>query len=130
MSVLRRGFRIRGWETASREGAYPDALFAAAWVLLFAVIPFAGVYLKKRTEEMRCPQLATLDGRPALHFPGDRRGMRASAALYPALAILNVSAFLPDSAEETPHPVLLILWSPAALFLSYTLFGLFRIRSA
>lgn len=122
--IFGAAFGYGGWEMASEDGAYPDAVMAAAFVLFYAVIPFAALYAKKRTEEMKCPQHVTLHGRPALLFPGDRRGMRVSAVLYLVLAILNVSAFLPDSFHETPLPVLLILWSPAALFLSYTLFAI------
>lgn len=74
-------FGIGTWTAATEDGDLSGAALLGACTLLFLVIPFAGFSIKNRTAEILCPQQIEVDGQPALRYPGDRRGMRVSAAL-------------------------------------------------
>lgn len=111
------------WTSATQDHDYAGAAVIGAISLLTLSVPFVGISLKNRTEEIRCPKHVVVSGRPALHFPGDRRGMIGSAILYPLLAGPLVALCVPPPGEEF-HPSVVIFLIPAAFCFSYTLFAL------
>lgn len=115
-------FGHASWAAATQENDRRSATIFAALTLLFLVAPFAALYLKGRTEEILCPKHVMVHGRPALHFPGDRRGMKLSTMMYPVLAAVCIAFGLPSNGGEL-RPSAVIVWALAALFLSYPLFA-------
>lgn len=111
------------WTAATQDNDRWAATFSASIALLFLVVPFAGAFLKKRTAEIQCPKYVQVQGRPALHFPGDKRGMQVSAFLWPVLAALLIALFLPSDGEEF-HYSTIVFFAPPAFLLSFTVFAL------
>ncbi|WP_141564714.1 hypothetical protein [Dietzia alimentaria] len=84
--------------------------------------PIFGYTLRNRPEQIRAPQVAALNGLPAVLFPADRPAVPVSAALYAILSGALVSwAMLSDTDEaRVAAGIFLAL---AAFFFSYTLFA-------
>lgn len=102
-------FGHASWAAATQENDRRSATIFAALTLLFLVAPFAALYLKGRTEEILCPKHVMVHGRPALHFPGDRRGMKLSTMMYPVLAAVCIALGLPSNGGEL-RPSAVIVW--------------------
>lgn len=115
-------FSIGMWTSATEDRDLESAAFFGAWVVLFLVTPFMGIYLKNRPGEIVCPQYIQIDGQSAIRFPGDRRGMHVSAVGWPVLALLPAAMFVPGIINDF-EPSALVLLTPVLFLVSYTVFA-------
>jgi len=106
----------------ARAGHYLTALAAACISALFFAIPVFGFRLRHRDAEIACPRVTMYEGRPAIHFPGDRLAIAVSATLYGLLAGAVLSAIL--SGWDGSPGGFIPFGVPALFFLSYTVFAL------
>lgn len=110
---------VVGWR--DRMGIWAVALMALMTLLFFG-LPLIEFTLRHRPAEIDCPRISVVDGRPAIHFPGDRAGMRVSIVGYVWVAAL-LGCFAMTSREQ-PDDIVWVFIVPAAFFLSYSVFGL------
>lgn len=96
-------------------------MFGFTFAFSLFTIPLFGYYLRNRDDEILCPQFADFHGKPAIHFPGEKRGMPVSAALYFLFGTWLVCLELGVNDDPLEPPGVFVLLG--LLFLSYTLFA-------
>jgi hypothetical protein len=111
-----------GWGSYTESRDRWEIVFASSFALLLFSIPLLGYSLRNRPQEIRCPQMVRCEGRPVIHFPGDRRAVPVSAFAYALLGFTGIAASM---TSWTGHVAELIPFGlPSAFVLTYTLFAL------
>lgn len=114
-------FATGGWVSYTKHHDHWDLSAALSLSLLVFSVPIFGYHLRNRDAEIACPQMVIREGRPAMHFPGDRRAVPVSAAGYALLGGVGIGFSM---SGWTGHVAELIPFGlPAVFFLTYTLFA-------